>query len=153
MTGDEVGHEWGGGVSSVWLAPKVRFLNVIEHVEEWRRFIMDRVSPDRVHVWMRSWREPDYVALHSDFPIDLWLIDGYRRIDCLAVVEKCAKGGDIVVCDDAADYLVNKPAHAKTFSIPHPYAGIPINHRKYGHIRNTTLKVHHATKDTVIWRV
>jgi hypothetical protein len=154
LEGNEVGFEWGGGASSIWLAPKIRRLMVVETSVEWADWILSFTNKN-IGVWVRDFKDLGYLGLaRTCWPRpNLWLIDGYKRIECFEEVLDLAKPGDIIVCDDSADYLDGRaPAHAKTFSQPHPHAGIPINHKKYGKLGNSLLKVHHATKDTTIWR-
>jgi hypothetical protein len=160
LTGEEFAWEWGGGASSVWLAPKVREIMVMEHDPKWELYIYENRDDDQ---WMgivivRPWQSPEYVDAAKPDPdrpwdprTNLWLIDGFRRIDCLALVEKQVRPGDIVVLDDALDYaehLLDGPWKIKRFAQPHPHAGIPINHKKYGHRLNTVRKVHADTKET-----
>jgi hypothetical protein len=156
LTGEEVGFEWGGGASSIWLAPKIRRLMVMETDHEWADNILNQSMRKNLGLWVRDFDHQDYLGLARTCRPrpNLWLIDGYRRIECFEEVLDIAKPGDIIVCDDSADYLDGRaPAHAKTFSQPHPHAGIKINHKKYGHLKNSLLKVHHATKDTTVWEV
>jgi predicted O-methyltransferase YrrM len=162
LTGEEVAFEWGSGESTRWLASRVREVVSVETDQEWFErvtgWLKDQPHVEVIHTHIRSTNYLNNIKLRSKFRKEtdrvVWLIDGYRRIDCLELVEKLVRPGDIVVCDDSADYLDGRaPSHAKTFSQPHPHAGIPINHAKYGALRNTLLKVHHDTKDTTIWRV
>lgn len=156
LTGDEVGFEWGGGASSIWLAPQIKRLMVMETDPTWADVVMNGTG-DNCGVWVRDFNDPDYIYRGREcLPRpNLWLIDGYRRIDCLAAVEMRAQEGDIVVLDDAIDYAEHKlGAHViDRFAQPHPHAGIPINHKKYGHLRNTVRQVHADTKETWIWQV
>jgi hypothetical protein len=98
----------------------------------------------------------EHVAAGSK-PPNLWLIDGYRRIDCLNLICKKVDYGDIVVLDDALDYgeflLQQRSWTIKRFAQPHPHKGIPINHKKYGHFRNTVRKIHADTKETWVCQV
>jgi hypothetical protein len=161
LTGEENAVEWGGGASTVWLATKVKRILVIEHDPKWVVWIEDRVSSDVVTVACYPYKSKGYIeavaivclmsTCYKTDKINLWLIDGYRRIDCLALVEKQVRPGDIVVLDDALDYaehLLDGPWKIKRFAQPHPHTGIPINHKKYGHLRNTVRKVHADTKET-----
>jgi predicted O-methyltransferase YrrM len=156
LTGEEVAFEWGGGASTVWLAERVRSITTMETDEKWARWIRDRCAANVARVL--DFQDDHYLD-HQDFileHIDLWVIDGYRRIDCLEKVEELVQPGDIVVMDDALDYAEHMEAkwtRVKRFAQPHPHAGIPINHAKYGALRNTVRKVHADTKETWVWRV
>jgi hypothetical protein len=147
--------EWGGGASSRWLAERVRRLKVIETDGEWAEKIFDATKGLEcltevcvIEMNDTKYLEVPKIALGSP---DVWLIDGFRRIDCLAQLEKFATHDCIVVLDDALDYaehLLDGPHKIRRFAQPHPHAGIPINHKKYGHLRNTVRKVHADTKET-----
>lgn len=156
LTGKEMAWEWGGGASTVWLSPKVQHIDVVETDPAWGKRIKDRTTAEKVTVRLHGMNDPAYLQPNLYMAPMLWLIDGYRRIDCLAVVEKRAQEGDIVVLDDALDYaehLLDKVEFGliQRFAQPHPHAGIPINHTKYGHLRNTVRKVHADTKETWVW--
>lgn len=157
LTGDEVGLEWGGGASSVWLAQQVQHLHVIEHDPKWVDWIRARVHGSRVMVHEAPWQGAYYVEvprLIAPRP-SLWLIDGFRRIDCLIEVRKMARSGDIVVLDDALDYgaALMDAVPIERFQMPHPYAGTPITSPKHKEWRNTELKAHPLTKETWLWQV
>jgi hypothetical protein len=159
LSGKEVAVEWGGGASSVWLAPKVFRLHVVEHDLDWIERIAAATDQfNNVTIHRHPFTDPFYVNVLANMeraPVPhVWLIDGFKRIDCLAYVLERAQADDIVVCDDSADYLDGKdPDYAETFSQPHPHAGLPITSPKHKVWRNTLLTHHHATKDTTIWRV
>lgn len=160
LTGKEITVEWGGGWSSVWLADKVCRLHVIEHDPKWVKFIEKRTDRSKVKTWLRSWEIKGYVEImeHAGSMIgrpDLWLIDGFRRIDCLAVVEQRVKPGNIVVLDDALDYaehLLGSKHEITRFAVPHPNAGTKLNLSRHKVWRNS-VRTHHAeTKETWIVR-
>jgi hypothetical protein len=158
LTGKENAWEWGGGQSTVWLQDKVRHIEVIETDPKWGKWIKNRTSLGKVVVRLIDMNDPSYLEPFLYMARMLWLIDGFRRIDCLAVVEQHAEEGNIVVLDDALDYaehLLDKVefGRIKRFAQPHPHAGIPINHKKYGWMRNTVRKVHADTKETWVWTV
>ncbi|HEX9640773.1 MAG TPA: hypothetical protein VGB13_05620, partial [Candidatus Krumholzibacteria bacterium] len=122
LTGREACNEWGGGASTVWLANKVAYIYVLETDPKWGKWIEDRTR-DHVCVHYMKVSDPKYLyPVISSLPM-VYLIDGYRRIDCLAVVEKSASPGDIVVLDDALDYaehLLDGPHKIRRFAQPHP---------------------------------
>jgi hypothetical protein len=158
LTGKENAWEWGGGQSTVWLQDKVRHIDVVETLAKWRKWIKERTSSLRVSVLRREILYPNYPTANLYMGPMLFLIDGYRRIDCLEFVKRYAQDGNIVVLDDALDYaehLLDGPHKIRRFAQPHPHAGIPINHKKYGHLRNTVRKVHADTKETWVihWTV
>lgn len=160
LTGDEIAWEWGGGASSVWLAPQVTELVVMESDQKWERYIYEHRDESTWNglVIVRPWDGPEYVQAALERPVgpmpDLWLIDGYKRIDCLELVERQVKEGDIVVLDDALDYcehLLIVENDIKRFAMPHRLAGKPMT--KSTPYRNTVRTHHAATKETWIWQV
>ena len=161
LTGDEVAVEWGGGQSTAWLAPKVFHLHTVEHDIEWVRRIANMTSEfDNVTMHHHPFEDPFYVeVLHEMNPAPVrhvWLIDGYRRIDCLDYALRKADEGDIVVCDDALDYaehLLYKVEFIHRFDMPHPHAGLPCVSAKNTRDRNTVRTHAPATKETWVWRV
>ena len=160
LTGDECAWEWGGGASSVWLAPRISFLSVMESDRVWADKIIQGTESSKCEVHVRDFDDPHYidlVELCKPQPT-LWLIDGYRRIDCLALVERKVKDGDVVVMDDALDYAAHlKPfdeiGDMRCFSMPHPHAGLSCVSPKNKLHGNTKRKTAPATKETWIWLV
>ncbi len=150
--------EWGGGMSTQWLCELVPDGGVItveddpvwierimEMTEDAGNFGLFKVSRDsRLYV--------DEVDRHR--PLSVYLIDGYRRIECLDKALEVIGPGGILVLDDALDYVGDwKPPGVVKFSMPHPYAGKRVERNQWG---NTLLKVgdlHHDTKETWIWKV
>lgn len=164
LTGKEIGWEWGGGASSVWLAPKVQHLTVIEHVEKWADFVIQRTETQKCTVHLHNHMTPHYldvVELAKPQP-NLWLIDGMNRIDCLELVlRKMTAYGDILVLDDALDYAEHlleleldfSGGSFDRFAMPHPHAGIPCVSRQSKIDRNTVRTHAPKTKETWIWQV
>lgn len=162
LTGKEIAIEWGGGQSSKWLIDKVAHLHTIEHDPEWaeriRVWIGDVATNFTLH--QHPWTHKNYIECINSIPRGatptVWLIDGYRRIDCFETVIGRMKSGDVVVLDDALDYAESLAEDGITlhkFSKPHPYAGTPINQKQHAKSRNTVRKNHAMTKDTWMWRV
>lgn len=158
LTGKERAWEWGGGQSTIWLADKVAHVDVVETEAKWGAWIKARTTAEQVTVRLHDMDDPAYLVPNLYMAPMLFLIDGYRRIDCLAVVEKHAQEGNLVVLDDAMDYaqhLLDKVEFGRIhrFAMPHPFAGVPITAPKHRRYRNTVLKVHADTKETWIWEV
>lgn len=156
LTGREHAWEWGGGASTIWLQDLVDHVDVVETDPGWAKRIKNATKAARVTVRLHAMDDPNYVKPNVYMATMLWLVDGYRRIDCLETVRRHAQAGDLVVLDDAMDYaqdLLKGDWKIKRFKRPHPYAGIPINHKKYGHLRNTVLKVHAEHKETWVCQV
>ena len=154
LAGTEIVFEWGSGASTVWLSDKVERLYTMEHDKKWLAKVMEIRGPV-VLPFHQAISDPEYVttALRVMHP-DVWLIDGYRRIDCLALVMEHKRKGDIIVCDDALDYAEHLLTDdIKRFAMPHPYAGTKINQAQHKGHGNTNRTHHAATKETWIWRV
>lgn len=149
--------EWGGGASSIWLAPQISFLSVMEHDRAWADKVIDGTDPEKCEVFRRDMDDPNYidlVELCKPQPT-LWLIDGYKRIDCLELVLRKRKDDDIIVMDDALDYAGDLAdlTRIEKFAMPHPHAGLPCVSDKNKRDRNTKRTHAPATKETWIWRV
>ncbi len=151
--------EWGGGASSVWLADRVHSLKVIETNPEWAEMVFDATKDKdcNVEVFLIDFDDPQYLKV-PEFTLgspDVWIVDGFRRIDCLAQLLRFATDDCIVVLDDALDYAEHLLGRRRIerFKMPHPYAGTPINQKWHKKGRNTVRTHHPETKETWIWRV
>lgn len=156
---EHVAIEYGGGHSSPWLYPQVKHLHTIEHNADWAESICKWIGAEAENFTLHQhpFTHKNYIECCDHLCIGgdriLWLIDGFYRIKTLAYVLSNARKGDIILCDDALDYLHTPPDDAKTFSQKHPYAGTPTaahHRRRHGNTEN--LK-HPMTKDTTIWVV
>lgn len=161
LTGFEIAIEWGGGQSSPWLVGKVRHLHTIEHSADWAEKIRNWVgNAYNFTLHSHPYLSDDYVDCVDEIDYaglpTLWLIDGYRRIDCLERVLSKATPDDIIVCDDALDYATGMKGAGRdihSFEMPHPHAGLPCVSVKNTRDRNTVRKTAPATKETWIWVV
>lgn len=150
--------EWGGGVSTPWLARLVTHGTVMTLEDEpvWIERIKKMIEGmSNVTLINHERMSPEYVdEVDRHKGADVYLIDGYQRIDCLKKVKPLLSPGNILVLDDALDYVADwKPSTVQVFSMPHPYRGKRVTKSLW---RNTYLKVgdlHHKTKETWIWRV
>lgn len=161
LTRTECAVEWGGGASSAWLAPKVAHLHVVEHDLDWVERIAAATDEfNNVTIHHHPFADPLYlnplVNLERAPVPHVWLIDGYRRIDCLRFVESKAKPGDLIVCDDALDYaehiLSFRLVDVHRFDMPHPHAREKLTSPKHKVWRNSVRTYAPMTKETWIWR-
>lgn len=161
LTGEEVAFEWGGGASSIWLAPKIRYLYVMETSLEWAERIIEGTEGKHCGVWVREFESGDYllkaqhVASGSE-PPTMWLIDGFRRIDCLALVRELVSPGDLVVLDDALDYaedVLTGHWTIERFAMEHPHAGKLCKSAYNDRLRNTVRTHAPETKETWVIQV
>ena len=109
LAGTEIVFEWGSGASSMWLAPQVLRLHVVEHDSGWAHKVAEQCAEfGNVNVHLRPFSDPLYVNALANLERapqpHVWLIDGYQRIKCLAYVLERAEFDDIIACDDALDY-------------------------------------------------
>lgn len=156
---DDVCFEWGGGQSTPWLAKRVPAGKVytVEHDQKW----VDRIAGyckkyQNVRIIKQAKDDRHYVSVLKGIATrpTVYLIDGYHRPECLKLVMELALSGDLVVCDDALDYVdlveeLRLAEHGRyhTFSMEHPCKGTryPKDFHRKG--------MHPNTKETWIWRV
>ncbi len=150
--------EWGGGMSTPWLGSLVPDGSVltIEDDTDWTERIW-KMTDSMLHccVLNVSRYSSQYATPVPHLPdFDVYLIDGYQRIKCLEQAIEVSTPGNLLVLDDALDYVGDwHPPSVKVFSMPHPYAGKKVTKNLWG---NTYLKVgdlHHEMKETWVWRV
>lgn len=153
---DDFCFEWGGGQSTKWLADRVGFVLTVENRLEWAARTLaltkDCKNCQLILASRLSRRYVDSVDLLPD--ANVYLIDGYQRINCLAKMMDLLRRGDIIVLDDALDYArwanFQPNFSSQAFRMPHPSAGKPIPSTDHG---NSKLKVHAEFKETWIIKV
>lgn len=154
LSKDDFCFEWGGGQSTKWLADRVGFVLTVENRLEWAARTLaltrDCNNCQLILASRLSRRYVDSVDLLPD--ANVYLIDGYQRINCLAKMMELCKRGDIIVLDDALDYAVDTifGVGDRVFRMPHPSAGKPIPSTNHG---NSKLKVHAEFKETWIVKI
>lgn len=154
---DDCCFEWGGGMSTPWLCELVPDgrVTTIESNPNWATRIFGMTQHfDNFGMVIRNRDEKAYVTeVDRNMPFSVYLIDGYQRIKCLRKALEVIKPGNLLVLDDALDYVGDwHPPSVKVFSMLHPNAGKKVTRNLWG---NTHLKVgdlHHETKDTWVWR-
>ena len=152
LTPDDYCFEWGGGQSTKWMADRVGFILTVENRPEWAERILRMTKGcTNCQVILASRLSDRYVdavdLLHG--LINVYLIDGYQRINCLKKVTELRQPGDIIVMDDALDYADSTEfgTIVRRFRMPHPSAGLPIPKSNHG---NTNREVHAQFKETWI---
>ncbi len=152
LSKDDYCFEWGGGQSTKWMADRVGFILTVENRPEWAERILkmtkDCTNCQVILASRLSARYVNAVDLMSGL-FNVYLIDGYQRINCLEKTLELCKAGDIIVLDDALDYAADMEflATIESFRMPHPSAWLPIPKSNHG---NTKLKVHAEFKETWI---
>jgi hypothetical protein len=108
--------EYGGGGSTLWLEDRGTILTVTEHDEEWHRKLADGLAPGTTLLF----RPPapvgsitsavlpgyfdDYAAAIDDQPdgsLDLVIVDGRARVECVRRSMPKVKPGGLLLFDDA----------------------------------------------------
>ena len=91
--------EYGSGMSTVWLAARVRQLHSIEHDPDWYARIRRLVHGIRYDLRDRS----SYVDLsdHDDATLDFVLVDGVRRADCVREALRTVRPGGWICLDNS----------------------------------------------------
>lgn len=155
--------EWGGGMSSPWILERLGengFLFTVESNLDWVSRIWKMTKNHTNHCLAfaedLSERYVEMASMVAALPgTRVWIIDGCQRVKCLFfALNILVSPGDILVMDDALDYVDDwRPPGVEVFAMPHPLAGKPVTHNRWG---STTLKVgdlHHETKETWCWIV
>ncbi len=95
--------EFGSGNSTVFFAKRAKKVTSIEHNKEWYQ-IVNKVKPDNVDtILTKSDSSEDYLDYIKNMNevVDVIIVDGIHRIDCLQVgVEKLSDKG-VIVLDDS----------------------------------------------------
>lgn len=97
--------EWGAGVSTAWLAQRARNVWAVEHDRNWAVEVLSFAPPNAAVLWVppdlpidsdvdgdrESFRR--YVMAYTGKGIDVVLVDGRARVDCLHQVAELAEYG------------------------------------------------------------
>ena len=98
--------EFGSGNSTLFFAKKVKKIISVEHNKDWYQ-IVEKTKPGNVDLIItKSDSSEDYLEYIIDMKevVDVIIIDGLHRIDCLKVgVEKLSDKGVIVLDDSERD--------------------------------------------------
>lgn len=108
--------EYGGGGSTLWLEDRGAVLTVTEHDVEWHRELADRLAPSTTLLFrppasvgsITSAIVPgyfdDYVGAidsQDDGSLDLAIVDGRARVECVSRAMPKVKPGGLLLFDDA----------------------------------------------------
>jgi hypothetical protein len=150
---DAIVVEWGAGASTLWLSDRVPdgFVVAAEHTSHWFEMVR-RTGRYRHNIGLM--KVPEVGMTYTQAPLrtcsdrqTVYIIDGLFRPDCFELAYAYAESGDIIVMDDALDYMVDILTEGMDgmviFRDPHPYAGTP---RRDG-------TPHPEFKETWIWGV
>jgi len=113
--------EFGSGMSTPWLAKKVRHCTSIEHDPIWYDRVQKRLASGgltNVDHQLRSESEFADLASFADASFDFAIVDGRRRRDCvLNVAPKIKPGGWLFLDDTDVDRKTHRGAEAAALSV------------------------------------
>ena len=94
--------EFGSGMSTLWLAPRVAQIVSVEHSRDWAdrtRKSLDAAAVRNVSLLVRD--EETYLHDLPDESFDLVIVDAIRRADCVRWALKHTKRGGYIYLDNA----------------------------------------------------
>lgn len=99
--------EWGCGGSTLRWAPFVEKWHCIEHDADWHNKIK-KFAPDNCVMKLFNLEEPMYVNYPGYYgllpAVNVYLIDGRRRIECREMLAKNMHPGSVLFVHDAIRY-------------------------------------------------
>lgn len=142
LAGSGSGWEWGSGRSTAWLGRRLRRLVSVESDPGWHRRVSDRVrrlSLDSVELRLVEGSDPrhyggstppEYAACidaEPDASLDLVLVDGDRRHECIRHALQKVRPGGLLVVDNTG--------WAAAWGVPEDW---PLAHRSANYLSETT---------------
>lgn len=131
--------EYGGGGSTLWLEDRGATLTVTEHDEEWHRALADRLAPGTTllfrppasvgsitSAWVPGYFD-DYVGAidgQSDGSLDLAIVDGRARVECVSRAMPKVKPGGLLLFDDANRFRYRPAVKGLTGWERHVFTGL-----------------------------
>lgn len=105
--------EFGSGRSTLWFAKRVKKITSIEHDYYWFNQLKGRVGESFENVELRFLdhqfgEKSPYVQFINELEngsVDICLIDGKNRMDCLKYVLPKMRNGSLLVIDNAEEYF------------------------------------------------
>ena len=106
---DMVIFEWGTGMSTAWLAERVKHLFSMDHDDNWLRFAQricrERELSNLDFLLYTKESEPNYYQMifyiSEMVGIDAAIVDGVNRMNCFAAAVKYVKKGGLIILDDS----------------------------------------------------
>ena len=99
--------EWGAGGSTVRWAPETKRWISVEHDDQWRDKVLAQNLPGSCTVLAVDLDDPEYPRIPHRFgmsKIDVFLIDGRRRMECRTFLEEEMLPGSLLLVHDAIRY-------------------------------------------------
>lgn len=101
--------EFGSGQSTEWFSKKCKNITSLEHDRNWYKTISNKINNTNHTVdLILGTNKIDYLKVLKRFPnnsIDICLVDGEWRRDCLLGVFNKIKKGGMIILDNAETYL------------------------------------------------
>lgn len=106
---DDLVLEFGSGQSTAWFAKITKHLTSIEHDQNWYKTTKKNLknNSSKANVILAT-NKNEYLKILKNIPnasIDICLIDGEWRRDCLLGVFTKIKAGGLIILDNAETYL------------------------------------------------
>ena len=112
----DIGHEWGSGRSTVWLAKRVGQLTSVESHGDWGETVhrlldaagvSEKVDLQVIETGGDGSVGPyvDVMASHPDSSLDFCLVDGLQRDECARSALPKLKPGGLLIVDNVNWYL------------------------------------------------
>ncbi len=106
---DDVILEFGSGQSTIWFAKRTKHVTSIEHNKKWYRITQKYIknSSTKANLILGTNKNKYLKTLKkfSNNSIDICLVDGEWRRDCLLGVFNKIKKGGMIILDNAETYL------------------------------------------------
>lgn len=91
--------EYGGGYSTLWYADRVESVVAVESSKEWVEIVRDQL-PTTGRIVYREDRDEYVNEVTSHAPVDVVVIDGLCRPDCIDPAIKSLSSEGIIIWDD-----------------------------------------------------
>lgn len=91
--------EYGSGHSTIWYAERVKDVVGVEHSPEWAEIVQSQL-PESGRVVMQSEKHSYINEVDNHAPVDLVVIDGEYRPDCIAPAMDALSSEGIIILDD-----------------------------------------------------
>ena len=99
--------EFGSGQSTIWFATKTKNIISVEHNKDWYKQIKFKLNKIKVK-YIFAKNKTEYLAIFNKIKnesIDICLVDGEYRRDCIIKVASKIKIGGLMIFDNAETYL------------------------------------------------
>lgn len=149
--------EFGSGQSTTWFASRVGKIYSVEHDKSWYSIVKNKVGKVSGLVYKLAQTKKDYLSIVDelkDKTVDICLVDGNWRRDCMLVAIPKIKIGGMLILDNAETKL---PAYWDSLSMQTSWEA------RGGHERSKVAKImkllknfvtvstSEVSQDTIVW--